>query len=434
MSDNWWGDSLTYAARTDVGMRRSNNQDSYCVLPAASARLWRNRGHLFVVADGMGAHAAGEFASRLATATVSQAYLKRTNQNPSDALRDSILEAHATIKRKGNSDPAFHGMGTTCDALVLLPYRALIGHVGDSRVYRLRNRVIEQMTFDHSLVWEIKYNQAPDSRRQEEHIPKNVITRSLGPTDELTVALEGPFETRPGDAFLLCSDGLTGQIADSEIGQVLEIMQPEEATEFLVNLANLRGGPDNITVVVARIKTEPDPNALDSKKEEFYDKRPSLSGLALTFVTLAAVAWVATLASFFIDGILVKILSFISACVFTGLFVSFGRKTLFRLNMNGPEFEMSRLGKGPYTRASAVATPEFNDKIALTCDDLCEVLKKDSFITPDWEGIARAREQAKEAVEMKKYADAIRANISVVNYLMRELRKFAQQKKKKTGK
>ena len=445
MSENWWSESLAYSARTDVGMRRSNNQDSYYVLPASSPRLWTSRGHLFIVADGMGVHAAGERASQLATTTVSQSYLKRTDQRPYAALRDSILDAHDTIKRQGRSDEAFHDMGTTCDALILLPQRAYIGHVGDSRVYRLRNHVIEQMTFDHSLVWEVKYGAGSQrTAREPINVPKNIITRSLGPTDNLEVALEGPFETKPGDAFLMCSDGLSGQVDDREIGQILSIFQPEEATESLVNLANLRGGPDNITVVVARVQSNPSVEEAEVEKaEKVYEKRPPLNGLAMTAAVVATVFILAFLGSFFISkpsvsetgapqeggiqwGLTLGALAL--AALSTGAFLFLGRKTLFSKPAEvTPATEA--LGKGPYTRASAAPSKEFHKKIALVCDELCEVLRKDSVFTPDWQGISKALDQAKKCAEQKNYGAAIRANFSVINYIMRELRNYARQKK-----
>ena len=151
----WWGPFLRFAAKSDIGMRRTNNQDSHYEVPAASSRNWQTNGHLFIVADGMGAHAAGEYASGLATETIAQSYLRRSGETPHDAIKNAILEAHALIRQKGSEDAAFHDMGTTADVLLLLPEGALIGHVGDSRVYRLRDHVYEQLTFDHSLLWAI---------------------------------------------------------------------------------------------------------------------------------------------------------------------------------------------------------------------------------------------------------------------------------------
>lgn len=452
MDEFWWNDSLAYSARTDVGMRRSNNQDSFCVSPASSPRLWQSRGHVFIVADGMGAHAAGELASKMAVDSVLQAYLKRTDQTPPDALRDAILDAHAAIKKHGDEHFEFKDMGTTCDALVLTPEGAYIGHVGDSRVYRLRDHVFEQMTFDHSLDWEVRFSTTGHSAyRNAAHIPKNIITRSLGPTDNLNAALEGPFELRPGDVFLMCSDGLSGPVKDAEMGQILSLFPPEEATETLVNLANLRGGPDNITVVVAKIKANPDVQALNleyEKSQKVYNKRPPLSGLALTALVMAFVCL-----SLFIGSIVMltnandpsvektaKMVETIlcgASGVLTllgaGLFMILGKRTIFgdkksRVDASAP------LGKAPYIRSSAAPTVALADEFESLSAELCDVLKREPVFVPDWKGIDGAREQAKIARKEQKLAAALRANICVVNYIMRELRKAAERQRKGKGK
>src|SRR5690606_13942088 len=145
-------------------------------------------------------------------------------------------------------------MGTTCSSLAILPEGALVAHVGDSRVYRLRQQVLEQITFDHSLVWEMAASGQVRGEEVAGFVPKNVITRSLGPNAQVKVDLEGPLPIEPGDTFLLCSDGLTGPVQDEEIAVVLAALPVEEAVQTLINLANLRGGPDNITVVAVRVK------------------------------------------------------------------------------------------------------------------------------------------------------------------------------------
>ena len=248
-----WAHCLQHAAKSDVGLRRANNQDSLAVAPASSQDALEQRGHVFMVADGMGAHAAGELASQIAATAVPLAYQKLADRSPSEALLEAVSDANRQIHNRGQASPEFKGMGTTATVLVLLPQGAVLGHVGDSRAYRLRGNRLEQLTFDHSLVWEMrKAGQIP-----EEDVPgfisKNIITRSLGPNPAVQVDLEGPFPLAVGDTFLLCSDGLSGQVKDDEIGAILATLPPEEAVQTLVDLANLRGGPDNITVIVARV-------------------------------------------------------------------------------------------------------------------------------------------------------------------------------------
>jgi protein phosphatase len=167
-------------------------------------------------------------------------------------LRKAFVEANASIHARGQQNREFEGMGTTSTALLVRPEGAWIGHVGDSRAYRIRNGRIEQLSFDHSLVWEYarRQNLNPD---QVQGIPSNVIIRSLGPEPLVQVDIEGPYPVHSGDMFVLCSDGLSGQVTDHELGAVASTLPPDEACRFLVDLANLRGGPDNITVVIVRL-------------------------------------------------------------------------------------------------------------------------------------------------------------------------------------
>lgn len=244
---------VQHAALSDLGMRRANNQDAYAVA-SADLQQWRSRGHFFMVADGMGAHAAGELASQLAVDNVPHMYQKLRSLTPPAALRQAVHKANKLIFDKGESSAEFNGMGTTCSCLVLLPDAALIAHVGDSRVYRQRCSELEQLTFDHSLVWEMAAASDTTDENVPACIPKNVITRSLGPHAMVNVDLEGPYNVRPGDKFLLCSDGLTGVVDNDLIASLLECLSPDDAAATLVDVANLRGGPDNITVVVAEVE------------------------------------------------------------------------------------------------------------------------------------------------------------------------------------
>ncbi len=260
-------DNIEFASLTDVGIRRSHNQDNYAVLPAKDAAQWQEHGHFFLVADGMGAHAVGELASKLAVDSVPHIYSKHAHEGPAVALRKAFVETNLTIHSRGQQNREFAGMGTTGTALALRPEGAWIGHVGDSRVYRVRNGRIEQLSFDHSLVWELARRQRC-SPEELQGIPPNVIVRSLGPEPLVQVDVEGPHPVRKGDIFVLCSDGLSGPLTDREIGAVVSALPPTEACHFLVDLANLQGGPDNITVLVIRVD-------YDSEVDPLVNGRPS---------------------------------------------------------------------------------------------------------------------------------------------------------------
>lgn len=253
-------DQIEYACLTDVGVRRSHNQDNHAVLLAVDAGQWEHHGHLFLVADGMGAHAVGEKASEQAARVIPHTYGKHFPEGPAIALRKAFVEANASIHAFGQANREFEGTGTTGTSLLLRPDGAWIAHVGDSRVYRVRDGMIEQLSYDHSLVWEYARLKKIDPSEVKE-IPSNVIHRCLGPEPLVQVDIEGPHPLRAGDRFILCSDGLSGPVSDREIGAVVSVLPPAEACRLLVDLANLRGGPDNITVVVVHVGgSSPDSN------------------------------------------------------------------------------------------------------------------------------------------------------------------------------
>ena len=248
-------DLIEHAGLSHVGVRRSHNQDAYAVQLASDAESWRRAGHIFLVADGMGGHAVGEKASAKAAQEIPHTYFKYAQDGPIPALRRAFLETNAGIHAVGQENPEFRGLGTTATALVLRADGAFVGHVGDSRAYRVRDGQIEQLTFDHSLVWALA-RQAGRPPEELTEIRRNVIIRSLGPDALVQVDIEGPYPVRAGDLFLLCSDGLSNQLTPEEMGAVASVLPPADACRLLVELANLRGGPDNITVVIVRVGAE----------------------------------------------------------------------------------------------------------------------------------------------------------------------------------
>lgn len=269
-----WDDIIEEAAATDTGMRRSNNQDSHAIVRASKPEAWKARGHIFMVADGMGAHAVGELASKLACDNIPHNYNKMKAAAPAEAITKAYKEVGALIHTRASANKDFQGMGTTCSTLLLLPDGALIAHVGDSRVYRVRNRTIDQLSFDHSLAWELVRRNHLSPEEAMKAVPRNVITRSLGPDPNVEVDVEGPLPVEPGDVFLLCSDGLSGHVEDPELGLFAANFHPKDAARFLVALANLRGGQDNITVVLARIGPWVEPeSAQDIPRPDRDDER-----------------------------------------------------------------------------------------------------------------------------------------------------------------
>ncbi|MCE9530899.1 MAG: protein phosphatase 2C domain-containing protein [Planctomycetes bacterium] len=245
-------DDLEIAGETDVGIRRSHNQDAFSIQKAPDKDYWQKVGHVLIVADGMGGHAVGEKASAMAVQEIPLTYAKHAHEGILNALRRAFQEANSGIFAIGQSNPEFKGLGTTGTALILREEGAWVAHVGDSRAYRVRDGKIEQLTFDHSYAWEMarRLGVPPEDLSD---VKKNVIIRSLGPDVLVQVDVEGPYPLFPGDTFVLCSDGLSNQVTPEEVGSIVSALSPSEAGKFMIELANLRGGPDNITAVIARI-------------------------------------------------------------------------------------------------------------------------------------------------------------------------------------
>lgn len=298
---------VQYASRTDVGMRRAGNQDSLAIRLCREQEEWQTCGHLFAVADGMGGHSVGDLASRIAAEALPQAYHKYEADDIPDRLSHAIRASNQAIHDKARENPEFADMGTTCSALVLSPDGAFTGNVGDSRVYRVRDHRTEQLTFDHSLQWEmIRQGRATMDNVDGLH-PRNVITRCLGPDPAVEVDVEGPFPIVPGDRFVICSDGLTGHVTDEEIGAITSELTPQQSSRLLVDLANCRGGADNITVIVvhveniaqapgaavARSTAEPVPTKSPAEERRYW--RSLLSKLSLWLFLVLALAGLAAL-------------------------------------------------------------------------------------------------------------------------------------------
>ena len=234
------------ASLSDVGRRRASNQD-------ACGGLVTSRGaRLLVVADGMGGHAGGETASRVAVETVEE-FVGCSAGDPAWLLRAALEAANRRIYEEARSDPSLSGMGTTGVAL-LFPSSgsAWVAHVGDSRAYRLRGGRFEQLTPDHSLVAELERRGMITAEEARVHPRRNEVLRCIGVDPEVDVDV-APVEVQPGDQYLLCSDGLCGVLTDAEMAAELVRAPPERAARRLVEAANERGGPDNITVQIACI-------------------------------------------------------------------------------------------------------------------------------------------------------------------------------------
>jgi protein phosphatase len=410
--------SLRCAAVSDLGMRRASNQDSMALALADDDREWRSRGHLFVVADGMGAHAAGELASQLATDNIPHAYQKRRDLPPCESIIAAVQDANSRINAKGQNSVDFHGMGTTCSCLLLLPDGAMAAHVGDSRVYRLRGQTIEQLTFDHSLVWEMAAAGQASEDDVPAYVPKNVITRSLGPNPTVKVDLEGPLPLKAGDRFLLCSDGLTGPLNPQLIGMVLSSLPPEDAAQTLVDLANLLGGPDNITAIVVEVA---DPEMLGQKNGRTWtdavaapaNGEASLDWYFAAAIGLAAAAAIGLALAKYVTG------AIIGASVAA---LTFGIWLVRRASKDSPCRRVSgHHGKAPY-RSYAVAPSAQNIEMLSDIVRQLEDLEAQRSWPFDWKGVHADRHAAHKAIAAGDYTAAVVAYSSAVRRLMQAVR------------
>ena len=242
---------------SNVGMKRFQNEDSYLINDDMG---------LYMVADGMGGHLGGEFASKLAVATVEEIIKKfrldpdatqihgvNTNESsPGDQLRHAISEAGRRIHHQALYDENLRGMGTTAVAAMCQKGKIFIANVGDSRAYLVRDHSIKQLTEDHSLVSEQVKAGMIRPEEAKSHKLKNIITRSVGYQEDVDSDIL-VVEPKTGDRVLMCSDGLSNLVDDEEILKALEDHDLKEACEQLVNKANTRGGDDNITVVILQV-------------------------------------------------------------------------------------------------------------------------------------------------------------------------------------
>lgn len=236
------------AARSDLGRRRSANEDTYALAPELG---------LFLVADGMGGHRAGQVASGLAARAASATLrtLRDERRGAAWRLRTCVAAANAEILAGSRAKPELAGMGTTVVALLAEGDRLAVANVGDSRAYRVRGGAIERLTDDHTLVGELVRRGEISERAAALHPQRHVLLRALGVRRNVEPDVM-ELTPEPGDLYLLCSDGLTGHVDDEEIAELVAgVADLDVACERLVDLANARGGEDNITVVLVRCES-----------------------------------------------------------------------------------------------------------------------------------------------------------------------------------
>jgi PPM family protein phosphatase len=257
-------ENIRHCAKSDIGLHRRNNEDRFLIVDQDGNHYDRQRfGMIFVIADGLGGHAAGEIASEMACEEAVSAYYSDDAVLPGNAdadelkirrLERSIWSAHHKVIKAAREKEELRGMGTTLSALVLTDNKALIAHVGDSRIYRCRNKSCERMTIDHTKNQAlIDTGQIRPEHEDNGHFG-HILTQALGGYGDLDSVFTRVEDVQSGDRFLLCTDGLHGHVTDYEIrGILMENSFPRMTCDKLVQAAIGKGGQDNITVIVVQV-------------------------------------------------------------------------------------------------------------------------------------------------------------------------------------
>ncbi len=246
---------IEVSSQSDIGCVRQNNEDSFGYWEPEDDGQFLRKGRLAVVADGMGGYEGGQEASRLAVETLLAVYRGSGGGDPQAALVEALQAAHQQIRQYSFVHPELRGMGTTCTAAAIVQDALYYVHVGDSRLYLIRDGQITRVTRDHSYVGRLVESGMISPEEAEHHPQRNILTAALGTNPDLI--MDSPAEPEPlrsEDVLLICTDGLWGLVRDSEILDAVVNKSAELAGRELINLARERGGPDNITVQIVRLR------------------------------------------------------------------------------------------------------------------------------------------------------------------------------------
>lgn len=280
--------SIKYFGASDIGLVRTENQDSFGKFPKDDLNIYQPKGILFMVADGMGGHSGGKEASQTAVYVVGSEYFSFDSEIISSALLYAFKKANYKINQTSQEALQFRKKGTTCSALVIENDKAHIAHVGDSKIYKISNGNIIQFTNDHTEVGEMVRKKIITEEEAKNHPSKSVLIRAMGIEADIEVDLIENILISGGDSFVLCSDGL-GKVLPEEIKKIVSDNTEEEACKKLIALANERGGNDNVTVEVIKIVDE---NSGDNlvKQPPVVKKKKSWLPIAVLFALIILVA------------------------------------------------------------------------------------------------------------------------------------------------
>ncbi len=251
---SWWRVKrptiISYGAASHVGLVRSENQDAYGCFPDEDSEQVKER--LFIVADGMGGHQGGKEASRLALQVVPRVFFSEAEKSIEHRLQQAFAKANGLIYNKAQTGNGFERMGTTCTALAMSDNMIYIAHVGDTRAYRIDKNNVELLTHDHTLVEEMRREGVLTEDEARVHPRRNTLTRAMGVEPALEVDVYEIGTVKADHRYLLCSDGLS-EVSPEELRSVTMQFTPQVASNKLVDLANERGGHDNVTALILRV-------------------------------------------------------------------------------------------------------------------------------------------------------------------------------------
>lgn len=261
---------------SDIGKLRKKNEDSFLEFDFEDES---NTGVLLVVADGMGGHRGGEVASKTVVESIEN-FFKSNELDPSrnslETLKQSIAHANEKVFKVSSDNKELKGMGSTCTAIIIKNNETLVAHVGDSSAYLVRDQNIKKLTRDHTMAEKMIESGVISEEEAKSSPHKNMLVKAIGIAESIEVETYEPIKTISGDAYVLCSDGLTEYLGEDEICSIINLYEPEEACNLLVNIANKRGGKDNITVQIAKIM-----NSEPVKKKGFMDSLKKLNPFKL---------------------------------------------------------------------------------------------------------------------------------------------------------
>jgi PPM family protein phosphatase len=262
-------DNIKAIVVTDLGNVRTNNEDMGLFVRIADENIQKARGHLLLVADGMGGHNAGEVASRMAAEVVSREYFRHKGSIET-CLAFALKTANQKIYEASQAKPQYRGMGTTCTAIVIQEQQLYFAHVGDSRAYLFKNQEITRLTEDHTYVQELVKNGEITAEEAETHPKRNLLTNAMGTKPTIRIDVGKCTQTfDETDKILVCSDGLYDYLTDVDLTEILEDINLREMANFMVQEAKNRGGHDNITVVL--VEKNEAKNSVEARETRDFD-------------------------------------------------------------------------------------------------------------------------------------------------------------------